>query len=104
MTLFNLNYDSGSIEENMAITALNHQRETEFLKTKVLVLSSIKVDGKEINKALKNLADHMMPDHKRKNDLFESESKQKLMDEINKGPIKLMPLGSQSIKKRRSKK
>ena len=32
MALHNLDYPSGSIEENMAIGALNHQRECDYLK------------------------------------------------------------------------
>lgn len=103
MSLYNLNYDSGSIEETMAIRALNHQRETELLKTIVLVLTTKGAEAKEINKAIKNFADHMMPEEKLRSERQEKESKDKLMEEIRKGPIKLMPLGNQSIKKRKVK-
>lgn len=102
MALHNLDYPSGSIEENMAIRALNHQRECDYLKTVAIATASLNnVDAKQVQRALKNLLEHMMPEEKERAALMEKDIIKNLEAEIKKGPIRMMPIGLSSNNKTR---
>ncbi len=86
----------------MAIRALNHQRECEYLKTVALATASLtNVEPKQVQKALRNLLEHMMPEEKERAALAEANIIKNLEDEIKKGPIRMAPIGLASNKNRR---
>ena len=106
-------YEFGSLEEGLAVTAINRRAEIEFLKLTVVVNAIISVgngivaaisksDGSSsdaLNKSIDGLKELLLPHWSEEKNRKAAQVRKIMVEELNRGPLKVKVVGDGKKKK-----